>query len=410
MPDLMGRGINRLSAKTVASAKLPAGASVVRLLDGGGLCLVLRQRGAEIERRWAFRWKRGPRGSAKVHEMSLGPARDVTLAEARELAQQARALLAKGSDPRALKTGAGAQNFGQYADAYIEAIAPGFRNSKHLAQWRMTLGDTYCRSLRRRPINDVRTEDVLAVLQPVWQAKPETASRIQGRICRVLDAAKAAGLREGENPARWAGHLKMLLPARQKLTRGHHRAVEWADVPGIIASLRAMSSVSARALEWTILTVARTGEAIGAEWSELEGDVWTVPAARMKMKRAHRVPLSERCVEIAAELRATGSPWLFPSKWRSKHISNMAMLELLKDMQVASTVHGFRACFKTWAEESTSFPREIIEASLAHLVGNSAERAYRRGDALDRRRELMAAWGRFCASACTTSNVVALRA
>jgi len=401
----MGRGINRLSAKTVASARAPTG--FARLADGGGLFLLVRQRGESIERRWVFRWKRGARESAKLHEMSLGPARDVTLAEARNLAQQARALLARGGDPRTLKTGASGQTFGQYADAYVERMSAGWRNARHIAQWQMTLGDAYCRAMRRKPLDAITTEDVLAVLQPIWQAKPETASRLQGRICRVLDAAKAGGLREGENPARWAGHLKMLLPPRRKLSRGHHRAIAWSDVPGLVARLSAMPTISARALEWTILTAARTGEVIAAEWIEIDGEVWTVPASRMKMRREHRVPLSPRCLEILADLRGSGSPWLFPSKWRSKHISNMAMLELLKDMQVASTVHGFRACFKTWAEEATSFPREIIEAALAHLVGDAAERAYRRGDVLERRRDLMLAWERFCLSGqASADNVV----
>jgi len=399
----MGRGINKLSAKTVATARAPTG--LRRLGDGGGLYLLIRERGDSIERRWLFRWKRGTRDASTALEMSLGAARDVSLSQARELASQARALLAMGKDPRSLKAGTSESTFGAVADAYIDSLAPSLRNAKHIDQWRMTLGDAYCRSLRPVAIDKVDTTHVLAVLQPIWQTRPETAYRLQGRICRVLDAAKAKGLRSGENPARWAGHLKMILPRPKKLSRGHHRAVHYRDVPDLIARLRLMDTVSARALEWTILTACRTGEAIAARRSEIDGEVWIIPASRMKMKREHRVPLPARCLEILAELAPLESDWLFPSKWRSKHLSNMAMLELLKDMKVAATVHGMRSCFKTWAEEVTQFPREAIEMSLAHLVGNSAERAYRRGDMLDRRRELMAAWARYCEPAAE-SNVV----
>lgn len=390
----MPTGLHRLSPKRVQSVKDHG-----RHADGGGLYLVVDAYG----KRWAFLYTREGRRS----EMGLGPVRDVTLAEAREMAAAARGALRKGLDPRSARK-ARVPTFGECADAFLEAMAPQFKNQKHLWQWGQTLGDAYCGAIRSKPVDQITTEDVLAVLMPVWSSKNETAARLRGRIERVLDAARAKGHRSGENPARWRGHLDYLLPRRQKLQRGHHRAIPAAEVPGLIRRLREVDTVAAACLEWCILTACRTGEAIGARWEEIDGDLWTIPAERMKAKRPHRVPLTPRCLTILNELRQMGSVWVFPGQRRGQPLSNMAMLELLRRLEVDATTHGFRSSFRDWAGDHTSYPREIIEAALAHTVGSETERAYRRGDALERRRDLMAAWASYCEPASPV-NVVRLR-
>ena len=245
------------------------------------------------------------------------------------------------------------------------------------------------------------------MLQPLWKSKAETAARLRGRIERVLDAAKAKGFRMGENPARWRGHLDSLLPKRQKLTRGHHAAMPFAEVPGFLGRLRDMEGIGARALEFLILTATRTGEVIGARWNEIDLSerVWIVPAARMKAAREHRVPLTERAVEILNGMAGvrTGD-FVFPGFRRDRSLSNMAMRMTARRAGVEQTVHGFRSAFRDWAGERTNFPREIAEAALAHVVGDATERAYRRGDALEKRRALMEAWAIFCEP--NTRNVV----
>lgn len=284
--------------------------------------------------------------------------------------------------------------FGEAADAFIKGMSASWRNEKHQAQWEMTLR-VYCESIRRKRVSDISTDDVLGILQPIWGTKPETASRLRGRIERVLDFAKARGLREGENPARWRGHLNLILPRRQKLTRGHHKAMPFKGLPSFMQRLRLSNGVSARALEFLILTAARSGEVLGMRWDEVDIDemVWTVPAHRMKGAREHRVPLSPRAMEILGEMRDTRvSEYVFPGFKRDRPLSVMALEMILRRMQIDATVHGFRSAFRDWVGERTDFPREIAEAALAHLVGDEVERAYRRGDALEKRRELMAAW------------------
>ncbi len=333
-------------------------------------------------------------GENKRSELGLGSAVDVSLAEAREIAANMTAAIRRGEDPRAARPPRKLVTFGDAADAYIEAMQPGWRNPKHVAQWRMTLGDAYCKTLRSRAVDEVGVTDVLAVLTPIWHTVPETASRLRGRIEAVLDAAAARGERTGYNPARWKGHLAKLLPPRQKLSRGHHAAMPWPDVPAFLTQLRRRPAISAMALEFTILTAARTGEVIGAEWTEIAGDVWTVPASRMKSKRGHRVPLGTRCLSILATLRPMGGRYIFPGQRPGSHLSNMAMLELVKPLRI--TVHGFRSSFRDWAAETTNVPAEVVEMALAHTIANKVEAAYRRGDMLERRRELMLAWETFC--------------
>jgi integrase len=287
--------------------------------------------------------------------------------------------------------------FGEAADALIESMASSWRNEKHRRQWKMTL-TVYCEPLRSKSVAEVGTEDVLKVLQPLWKTKPETASRLRGRIERVFDFARARGQRTGENPARWRGHLDAILPRRAKLTRGHHKAMPFDEVPAFMAALREREGVAPRALEFTILTAARSGEVLGARWDEvnLEACVWTVPAARMKAGREHRVPLSAPAVEILRQMEHKRlGEYVFPGMRSGRPLSVMALEMVLRRMKVDVTVHGFRSAFRDWAGERTHFPREVAEAALAHLVGDAVERAYRRGDALEKRRKLMDAWSNF---------------
>ncbi|MFG1350130.1 tyrosine-type recombinase/integrase [Xanthobacter autotrophicus] len=396
----MARATNRLTARTVANLKEPG-----RYADGGGLYLQVGPTGTKA---WLFMFRR----DGKRREMGLGSARDVGLAEARQKAEDARRLTAERQDPLESRKASMARqkeaeevpSFGAFADALVENIEGGFRNDKHVYQWKQTLGPAYCAKIRDKKLGEVTTDDVLAVLQPIWQEKNETASRLRGRIERVLDAAKAKGLRTGENPARWRGHLDTLLPKRQKLQRGHHPAMPYAEVPAFLTELRMREAMAARALEFAILTAARSGEVLGAMWGEvdLKAEVWTVPAARMKAGREHRVPLTAPAIAILRALEALHpedddkGAYIFPGQRKGRPLSGMAMEMLLRRQKLEITVHGFRSSFRDWAAEETGFPREIAEAALAHVVGDATERAYRRGDALEKRRELMMAWASHC--------------
>jgi integrase len=395
----MARKINRLNARAVATITRHG-----RHADGGGLYLSISPNGG---RRWVFlfRWHRKPT------EIGLGSARDVTLARAREMAAQARANLAEGINPKdARKSSAGA-TFAECADQLIEAMRPSWRNGKHAAQWEMTLRD-YAAPLRRLPVDSITTDDVLSVLKPLWNDKSETASRLRGRIERVLDAAKAQGLRTGENPARWRGHLDQLLPKRQRLTRGHHAAMSFAKVPAFMSDLQVRQATAALALEFAILTAARSGEVLGSRWEEfdLERAVWTIPAMRMKAGREHRVPLSPRAVKIVKAVQESrNGDFVFAGQRPGKPLSIMALEMVLRRMKVASaTVHGFRSAFRDWAAECTNFANEVCEAALAHVIESKAEAAYRRGDLFDKRRKLMEAWDVYCA-APATEKVVAFQ-
>jgi len=282
--------------------------------DGGNLYLIVSGTGA---RKWVLRFTW--RGHAK--EMGLGSATNVPLADAREKAAAARRKIAQGLNPiEERRRDGGIPTFGEMADEVRESLSAGFRNEKHKAQWKSTL-ETYAAPLRTKPLDIIATDDVLAVLKPIWSTKPETASRVRGRIEKVLDAAKAKGFREGENPARWRGHLDHLLPRPSKLSRGHHAAMPYEEVAAFIAKLREREAASALALEMCILTAARSGEILGMRWSEVDFDkkIWTVPAARMKAAREHRVPLSPRAVVILRKLEKlkTGE-FVFPGQARNK--------------------------------------------------------------------------------------------
>jgi integrase len=333
--------------------------------------------------------------------MGLGSAANVSLADARDRATDARRKVAQGLNPIVeRKHNGGIPTFGQMADDVREALSAGFRNEKHKAQWKMTL-DTYAAPLRAKAVDTIATDDVLAVLKPIWTEKAETASRLRGRIEKILDAAKAKGFRNGENPARWRGHLDHLLPRPLKLTRGHHAAMAYEDVAEFIDKLREREAGAALALEFCILTAARSGEVLGARWEEFDLDhaVWTVPAARMKAGREHRVPLSGRVISIVKTLlKSRRGLFVFPGQSPDKPISSMAMEMMLRRMKVDNaTVHGFRSTFRDWAGNVSNFPREIVETALAHVIGDKAEQAYRRSDALEKRRKLMEAWAAYCA-------------
>jgi len=389
--------INRLTTRTVATAK--AG----RHGDGNGLWLEVSPTG---RKRWLLRFSFNKR----VTEMRLGSAASMTLLEARIAVGDARKLVAAGVNPieqRRKAVPAIGATFGECALSLIASKQSGWRNAKHRAQWSMTL-DTYAKAIWHRPVDSIDVASVLQCLQPIWQSKPETASRVRGRIEAVLDSARVKGLRSGDNPARWKGNLDHLLPRARKLSRGHHAAMPYADVPGFMVSLRERESIAGMALEFLILTAARTGEVIGAQWNEIdfEAKVWAVPAVRMKAAREHRVPLSKDAVRILTRLaEARTSDFIFPGR-RSLPLSNMSLEMVLRRMGVDVTVHGFRSAFRDWAGDETHFPREIAEAALAHVAGDATEQAYRRSDALAKRRGLMEAWGDYLDN--RDSNVVRL--
>jgi integrase len=385
---------NLLTARTVETAKEPG-----RYSDGNGLYLAVRAGGSK---QWIFLYRR----EGKLKEMGLGsPLKGVTLAKARDLRDEARAAMAGGADPlearrEAEQSAAKIPAFGAYALALVERIEGGFSNPKHRQQWKSTL-ETYCSPIWEKRIDKVDTAGVLECLTPIWQAKPETASRVRGRIERVLNAARAERLRAGENPAAWRGHLDATLPKPAKLTRGHHAALAYDDLPAFMVELRTRPALAALALEMAILTATRTSEVLNACWSEfdLDAGLWTIPPERMKARREHRVALSKRALAIVTELdKARTSEFVFPGQKPNKPLSNMAMLMLLDRMgrRGAVTAHGFRSTFADWASEVSPYSSELRETALAHTIGNKAEAAYRRGDALEKRRAMMEAWAQWC--------------
>jgi integrase len=398
----------------VEKAKVPG-----RYADGGGLYLLVDKAGAK---RWVFRfrWKDGQDrpGNGRLRDMGLGNLSSVPLANARTLAEQCRADLQAGLDPIATRNSRSIRQvrvptFGRCADELVDAMETDWRNAKHRYQWRHTL-TAYAAAIRNKPVDAIATDDVLTVLKPLWQSKPETASRLRGRIEAVLDAARARGfIPEGTaNPARWRGHLNKLLPKPRKLTRGHHPAMPFDDLPEFVGQLRATEAVTALALEFIILTAARTGEVLGARWAEIDwkAKVWIVPPERMKAGIEHRVPLTDRALAILKSMKAVArGEFIFPSHRSDRPLSGMACAMLLRRMKIVNaTVHGFRSAFRDWCGEATAFPREVAEAALAHAVGDQTERAYRRGDALEKRRKLMDTWADYLEPK-TAINVVPIK-
>ena len=388
----MAKQTNRLSARTVASIIKPG-----LHADGDGLYLVVDKSGAK---RWSyiFQWDK------KRTEMGLGNLASVPLADARVKAAEARRIRADGRNPIEVRTvqqaarDAAAVTFGTYADEYAEEATKALKNAKHKAQWKMTL-KVYAAPIRGKRLDEIDTADILGVLKPIWDVKHETASRLLNRIERVLDAAKVKGYRSGENPARWRGHLDKLLKKRSSKKVKHHAALPYYDVPAFVKRLRMSKGMGALALEFTILTASRTSEsrfAVPGEF-DLKANVWTVPPERMKGEREHRVPLCPRAAEIVSGLIDTAiSPYIFAGMKKGAPISEGTMTKAIRTAGGGSvTTHGFRSSFKDWATEMTNFPNELSEAALAHLIGDETERAYRRSDALEKRRKLMKAWEAF---------------
>lgn len=365
--------------------------------DGGGLWLQVRD---AQHRSWLFRFKREGRG----HWMGLGPAQDITLAEARDKARECRRLLLAGKDPilerRTTRAAAAGIVFREVAAQYVAAHETTWRNATHRKQWASTLAAYVFPVLGDLPAAQIETADVLRVVEPIWQAKPETAARVRGRIEAVLDYATARGWRAGDNPARWRGHLAHLLPARAEVAAvKHHAALPWAEIAAFMGLLRGQAGTGALALQFSILTAARTGEVIGATWAEIDLDSksWTIPAERMKARVEHRVPLSTAAAAILAKLRPLGGVHVFPGTNPKAGLSNMALSAVLRRMGRADlTVHGFRSTFRDWAAEASAYPRELADAALAHTIKDKVLAAYQRGDLFAKRAALMADWADYC--------------
>lgn len=404
-----------LTARQVAKLTEPG-----RYGDGKGLYLQVTPTGA---RSWLLRYERDGRERA----MGLGPVDDFTLDEARERARKARQLLKDGIDPidarieeRAKQTlekalaAAANVTFKECAEQYYRFHSRKWNNAKHSAQFLSTMKMYAYPALGKLPVAAIDKALVLRAIEPIWYTKTETASRVRGRIEAVLDFAKTRSYRAGENPATWDGNLVHVLPARATIAKvEHHAALPFAELPEFMAQLANREGMAARALEFTILTAARTSETIGARWSEIDLDakLWTIPPERMKAKKEHRVPLSDRTIVILKSL-SREADYLFVGARKNTSISNMAMAELLKRMdRTGITVHGFRSTFRDWAAERTAFPNHIVEMALAHVIGNKVEAAYRRGDLIAKRARLMADWARYCATkpADAAKNVTPLR-
>jgi integrase len=403
----MARRIERLAAAKVAKAK-PG-----MHCDGGGLYLQASL-GAdgEINRSWIFRFAL----HGRERQMGLGSLHTVSLAKAREKATRCREQLKEGINPidarnislaAAAARNAKAKTFDECAEEYVAAKRAGWSNPKHARQWASTLKQHASPVLGRLPVAAIDVDFVIKVLQPIWEKKPETASRVRGRIEAVLDWATAKKLRQGDNPARWKGNLEHLLSQRSRVVE-HLAALPYAEIGTFLAELRQRDGVAARALEFTILTAARSGEVFGARWDEIDlrARLWTVPAARMKKAdREHRVPLSTAAMAVLERMaRVRESEIVFPGTTRAV-LSDMSMIAVLKRMgRDDLTVHGFRSTFRDWAAERTNFANEMVEMALAHTVGDKVEAAYRRGDMFDKRRKLMDAWAAYCAKPAATAN------
>jgi integrase len=431
----VGRAIGRLKAVEINRLVKKAGMHC----DGGGLYLRVVP---PTECSWIFRYML----AGRARTMGLGPFPEVTLAQAREKSLEARRLKIEGKDPieekrsrltAAALAGASAMTFKHCGARYIAAHKAGWKNAKHASQWEATLETYVYGHIGALPVQAIDTGLVLKVLEPIWSTKVETAGRVRGRIEAILDWAKARGQRTGENPARWRGHLDKLLPGRSKVSKVmHHPALPYGDLPAFLAELRGQAGIGARALEFTILTAARTGEVLEATWVEIDADakVWTIPAGRMKADKEHRVLLSESALAILKHIKsrdAAGTEFIFSGGRPRRRpgsrsaastaihpLSNMAMTTVLRRMNDTAAKnkrpkwidprqgkevvpHGFRSTFRDWAAEATMFPGDMAEMALAHAIDSKVEAAYRRGDMMEKRRELMAAWDLFCTGTVT---------
>ncbi|MET0015016.1 MAG: integrase arm-type DNA-binding domain-containing protein [Sedimenticola sp.] len=396
----MARQINKLKALTVKQTKQPGWYP-----DGMGLYL---QVSPTLSKSWVYRYEMN--GKERRHGLGSYPTH--SLEDAREAAKACRRLRKNGIDPieysqelktqRALEKAKGV-TFSDCAEKYIETHKSSWKNAKHAQQWENTL-DTYAKPV----IGDLSVQDVdvgliLQILEPIWNKKTETATRVRQRIESILDWATARGYRDGENPARWRGHLDKLLPRRSKVQKViHHPAMPYSKVPQYYQGLRKQETIAARALAFIILTAARSGEARGSSWDEIDLDagVWTLPPERMKAGRQHRVPLTKEAIHILEQVKPySQDSFVFPGMKKGKGISEAALRKHLKDTHPDLTIHGFRSSFRDWCAEQTSYPREVAEAALAHVVRDRTEAAYQRGDMFERRRKLMESWSRHCATA-----------
>jgi integrase len=404
----MARQIHRLKPLQVERQKSPGLYS-----DGGGLYLQVRVREEPdsepiVARSWIFRYRMN--GRTTPRDMGLGSLVHVGLAEARQKAEDARRTIRAGLDPidsrrtsqaTSAAAAAKAKSFEECAASYIKAHSSGWRNERHGAQWTATL-QTYAHPvLGKLPVSTIEIGHVMKVLEPIWTAKPETASRVRGRIEAILGWATVRGFRSGDNPAQWRDRLDNLLPSPKKVRKvEHHPALPYDEIGEFMRALRAQGGIAAQAMEFIVLTASRTSEAIGATWTEvdLKAAIWTVPADRIKAGKEHRVPLSPAAVALLRELdKHKIDEFVLRGGKRGRRLSNNALLALLKRMGWTDiTTHGFRSTFRDWAAERTNYPREVAEMALAHAVSDKVEAAYRRGDLFEKRRRLMNEWAAFC--------------
>ncbi len=406
----MGRKAKELGALAVSRLTEPG----LHFVGGvSGLALQVLQSGA---RTWVLRATMG----SKRRDMGLGGFPDVTLAGAREAARNARALIREGIDPidkkraarSALHVAQGkAMTFKECAEAYIAAHEVAWKNAKHRQQWTNSLTSYAFPKIGPLVVQDVELTNIMAILEPIWRTKTVSANRLRGRIEQVLDWASARDYRKGQNPARWRGHLDKLLAAPGKVSKvKHHAALPISEVGAFMKQLRGLPGTGARALEFAILTAARSGEVRGAAWKEfnLEGKVWTVPAERMKAGREHRVALSAPAVRLLHALpRTAGTDLVFPAP-RGGPLSDMTLIATMRRMEVDAVPHGFRSTFRDWAAERTNYPRDVAEMALAHTIGDKVEAAYRRGDLFEKRKLMMADWAAFCGKT-EGANIVPMR-
>lgn len=396
----MAREINRLNGKKVPGMREPG-----LYADGAGLYLRIDQTGS---RRWVYIFYR----AGRRREMGLGSLEVVKLTDARAAAEKVRAEIKAGLDPietrRKANEPAPDTTFSAVAADLMDGLEKGWKSPKQRPQWEASL-QQHAATIWNAEVGAVDTEMVLKALRNIWTDKPETARRVRSRIEMVLDAATVRGLRSGENPARWRGHLARMLP-RAKKEKGHHAAMAYTDVPAFLEQLSGRHSISADALRFLIFTAARSGEVRGATWDEIKGSTWVIPAERMKASREHRVPLSDAALGVLEAIDPDVRDGLiFPGL--KGPLSDMALAMVMRKMGIKeATPHGFRSSFRDWAGDCTSYPRELLEEALAHQVGSSVERAYRRGSAVEKRRPLMQAWANHCLGVTPASNVHPLRA
>lgn len=408
----MAREIDKLDAVAVSRKAWKPGAYA----DGGGLYLQVAEGGSKA---WLYRFMQ----NGRARKMGLGSVHTISLAEAREEALTCRKLVREGIDPiearKARRTekqleAARSITFRKCAEQYIADHEQSWKNPKHRAQWPSSLSNYAYPVFGNFPVSEIDLPLVLKVIKPIWHTKPETASRVRSRIETILGWATTHGYRQGDNPARWRGHLQNLLPPTKKVRRvEHHAALPYAEAPAFMEELRGMEGVSARALEFAVLTATRTSETLRARWSEidLERKMWVIPAERMKASKEHRVPLSKRAVELLEKLpREKKNDFVFIGAKSGWALSDMSLLMALRRMGRSDlTTHGFRSTFRDWAAEQTSYPNHVVEQALAHAIGNTVEKAYRRGDLLKKRERLMADWARFCSTPRLGGKVIPIR-